>query len=93
MGVVFVSVLAVGVACVVLDLTRDRRSWQLIAAGLALAGIAFSTVLTPWTAALGVPVLVFVARFLRRGRPRRAPVPMPQEAIGTPEPASNVKLV
>lgn len=34
-----------------------------------------------------------VGRFLRRGRTRRVPVPMPQEVLGTPEPASNVKLV
>ena len=93
MGVLFVVLLVLAVGVVVLDAVRERRSWQLVVAGLGFLGTAFGTRLTPWAGLAAVAVLAFTAQFLHSSRPRRSTVPTPQEVLATPEPASNVKLV
>jgi hypothetical protein len=96
-GVLFGLLLALAVGCVVLDTRRDKRSWQLVAAGLGFVALAFASLIatatTPWAGLAGLGVVAFVGRFLHTSRPRRIAIPVPPEVAVTPEPASNVRLL
>jgi hypothetical protein len=92
--VLFWVLLATAVAVVALDAARSRRSWQLVACGLGFVAVAFATVLTVWAALGALPLLAFAAAFLHGSRPRRTQaLPRQREALPTPEPASNLRVL
>ena len=67
--------------------------WQLVAGGAGFVAAAFASRFMPWAGLASLPALGLVAAFLHASRPRRTRVPMPQEVLATPEPASNMRVV
>ena len=91
---VVAALLGLAVAMIVLDLARKQRSWQLVACGVGFLGFAFGSLLTPWLGLGGVAVAAFLVAFLHGSRPRRTQrVPLQREAMTTPEPASNLRVL